>query len=112
MTEQNQSNVAVLDIENRAVDKINMPTNRGSRVSKYEETFDALELGQCLKVVPKSVPNIKQALVKYLKRKEAFDQVKIVTRTKCEDGYGRIWVLSKEDDAAGQEPAQAQEHAA
>lgn len=86
-------------IENRPVDKLNVSGPTGPRKGKYDDLFQSMEVGQCLRVDVKAVPNIQQALTKFLKRQNAFDTLRVVTRTKCDDGFGRVWVLPREDKA-------------
>ena len=84
-------------IEDRPVDKLNAPGVTGPRKGKYDDLFQSMEVGQCLRVEVKAVPNIQQALTKFLKRQNAFDTLRVVTRTKCDDGFGRVWVLPREE---------------
>lgn len=66
------------------------------RVGKYDHIFENLTEGQCLKLEPKKLNNVRQALIKYLKKKGYMDQVKVVTRRNMGDDFGRIWVTAKE----------------
>lgn len=82
-------------IEDRPVDKLSASGVTGPRKGKYDDLFQSMEVGQCLRVDVKTVPNIQQALTKYLKRQNASDTLRVVTRTKCDDGFGRVWVLPR-----------------
>lgn len=61
---------------------------------KYEDTFDKLEQGKCVKCEPDETRRIAAALLKYLKRK---NRTGVVRSTKAypKDNLGRVWWLAK-----------------
>jgi hypothetical protein len=62
--------------------------------SKYDETFSALRLGQCIKTEPENVGKVCAAMKKWLERKGRADAVVRIVR-RMDDGYGRVYMMPK-----------------
>lgn len=62
--------------------------------SKYDETFNNLRPGQCLKVDPERVSTTCGALKKWIGRTGRKD-VFVRSVKSMPDGYGRVWMLPK-----------------
>lgn len=62
--------------------------------SKYDALFSALEPDQCVKCDPANTNSVSNALRKWLEvhGKSGYRVRHIV---KCEDGFGRVWLLRK-----------------
>lgn len=70
-----------------------LPSHRASPGHKYDDLFDRLKYGQCVKTEAGRADKVGQALRTYLKRKAKKGAVKIMSD--YGDGKGRVWLIQK-----------------
>ncbi len=82
---------AMLEVEHNTP----MPIFRSKKSDKYGELFATLKPGSCVRCEPKEVPRVAQSLRKALDvgRYKVLAGCKVLSRTKCEDGHGRVWAM-------------------
>lgn len=79
------------------IDTTTPPPGPGTRpgYSKYDDLFPALKPGHSIVCEKCERELIRNALVKWLKRKNlsGFD---VVSQSRCDDGHARVWLIKKD----------------
>jgi hypothetical protein len=75
-----------------------LPRLRSSKSTKYGPVFGKLKPGSCIRCEPKETSPISNVLRKAMEQGKypAIKGCKVITRMRCDDGHGRVWVV-KED---------------
>ena len=105
---KNPVNFAAIRIEHHTP----LPSRIPTTASKWDQTFVDLKPGSCVVCSPVDVPRVSQALRKSL-RDGVLPDLKgcsVMSRTKCTDGYGRVWAhidasVKRKPTSAPKQPA-------
>lgn len=88
---QESKNTGLADLKSISVHSDPLPTKRQITTSKYASHFAKMDLGQNIRCKPTDVNKVSQAMRKYIRENKL--QAEVVSRIKCEDGIGRVWMV-------------------
>ena len=63
--------------------------------SKYDDLFNSMIPGQCVKVPSDSVDKVAHAMRKWIIKTSKKEKLIVRTLSKMPDGHARVWLLSK-----------------
>jgi len=73
-----------------------LPRFKSRNTDKYGPVFSKLKPGSCVVCLPDETPRIAQSLRKVLElgKYPVLKDTKVVSRHHCDDGHGRVWLMS------------------